>query len=348
LATTADAEDATVGMSRTGMSDETWVAEVSPGTDRRRVESSVPRVVPGTSNPGLAAAVAAALGVELAQCTVERFPDGEVRPVVEELRGDDAYVIEPTGPPVNEHLVELLLLLDACRRAGADRVTAVVPYFGYARQDRRGRAGEAVGARVVAEALAAVGVDRLVVIDPHSVALEAMCAMPVEMLTAVPVLATALGSAAAEAAVIVAPDLGAVKLAERYASRLRRPVAVVRKTRTSGATVQAHQLVGDVEGRPAVIVDDMISTGATIEAATRVILAHGGAPDVVVAATHGLLVGGATGTLAALGLRRLLVTDSLATPRTVSLEVCSVAGLLADALGRLHRGEAMDELLTHA
>jgi ribose-phosphate pyrophosphokinase len=316
-------------------------------TERRRVQYSLPRVVSGTANPALASAVAAALGVEPAGCTVERFPDGEVRPVVDELRGDDVYVIEPTGPPVNEHLVELLLLIDACRRAGADRVTAVVPYFGYARQDRRGRSGAPVGARVAAEALGAVGVDRLVVIDPHSVALEAMCAMPVEMLTAVPVLAAALGSAA-EAAVIVAPDLGAVKLAERYASRLRRPVAVVRKTRTSGATVQAHELVGDVEGRPAVIVDDMISTGATIEAATRVILAHGGAPDVVVAATHGLLVGGATGTLAALGLRRLLVTDTVATPRTAPLEVCSVAGLLADAVGRLHRGEPMGELLTHA
>jgi ribose-phosphate pyrophosphokinase len=264
------------------------------------------------------------------------------------MRGDDVYVVEPTGPPVNEHLAELLLLLDACRRAGADRLTAVVPYFAYARQDRRGGAGEAVGARVVADSLAAVGTDRLVVVDPHTVALEAMCAMPVEMLTAVPVLAAGLRSMIAESAVVVAPDLGAVKLAERYASLLHRTVAVVRKVRTSGEAVEAHELVGDISGRPAVVVDDMISTGATIEAAMNVIVGYGGVEDFVVAATHGLLVGGAMDRITPRGLRRLLVTDTVTTPEAGSLEVCSVAGLLGDALGRLHRDEPLDDLLLHA
>jgi ribose-phosphate pyrophosphokinase len=304
------------------------------------------RLVTGTANRPLAAAVAAALGSEVAPCEVERFPDGELRPAVAELRGDDVYVVQPTGPPVNEHLVELMLLLDACRRAGADRLTAVVPYFGYARQDRRGRAGEAVGARVVADALAAAGADRLVVVDPHTVALEAMCSMSVEMLTVVPTLATALGGIGPEATVVVAPDLGAVKLAERYAARRGRcPVAVVRKTRTSGATVEAHDLVGDVSGRRVVIVDDMISTGATIEAAIAVVLAHGADEDLTVAATHGLLVGGAVSRMSAAGAGRVLVTDTLPVTEAAPISVCSIAPLLADAIGRLHDDEGLDDLL---
>lgn len=307
----------------------------------------VMRVVAGTANASLAAAVAANAGTELSACDVQRFPDGELRPHVAEMRGDDVYVVQPTGPPVHEHLVELLLLLDACRRAGADRLTAVVPYFAYARQDRRGRAGEAVGARVVADALAAMGADRLVVVDPHTVALEAMCAMPVEMLTAVPVLAAALRPMIADSAVVVAPDFGAVKLAQRYASLLGRTVAVVRKVRTSGETVEAHELVGDVSGRPTVIVDDMISTGATIEAAMDVIADRGGVTDTVVA-THGLLVGGAIDRMATRGLRRLLVTDTVTTPEASPVEVCSVAGLLGDTIGRLHRNEPLDDLLLHA
>jgi ribose-phosphate pyrophosphokinase len=304
------------------------------------------QLVPGSANRALATAVAARLGTELAAYELERFPDGELRPHVAEIRGSDVYVVQPTGPPVNEHLAELLLLLDACRRAGAGRLTAVVPYFAYARQDRRGRAGEAVGARVVADVLAAMGADRLVVVDPHTVALEAMCAMPVEMLTAVPVLAAALDPMIPDTAVVVAPDLGAVKLAQRYASLLHRRVAVVRKIRTSGETVEAQDLVGDVTGLPTVIVDDMISTGATIEAAARVIVAHGGVEEVVVAATHGVLVGGAIDRISKGPTRRVLVTDTLPAPSAVS--VCSISVLLADAIGRLHRDEPLDELLLHA
>lgn len=304
------------------------------------------RVVPGSANRSLALTIAAALDTEVAPGELERFPDGELRPTVAELRGEDVYVVQPTGPAVNEHLVELLLSLDACRRAGAERLTAVVPYFGYARQDRRGRAGEAVGARVVADALAAARADRLVVVDPHTVALEAMCAMPVEVLTAVPVLASSLGPSVSNATVVVAPDLGAVKLAERYSRLLgRHPVAVVRKTRTSGEAVEANELVGDVTGRSVVIVDDMISTGATIEAAIAVVLAHGGAEDLTVAATHGLLVAGAVPRMTAAGARRVLVTDTLAAPAVPSVEVCSVAPLLADAIRRLHDNEPLDDLL---
>ena len=307
-------------------------------------------VVPGSANRALALAVADRLGTGPTACEIERFPDGELRPVVEGVRGEDVYVVQPTGPPVNEHLVELLLLVDACRRAGAERITAVVPYFGYARQDRRLLEGEAVGARVCAEALAAGGADRLVVVDPHTAALEAMCSIPVEMLTALPLLATAIGEIVPGEAVVVAPDLGAAKLAERHAATSRRGVAIVRKARVSGEAVHASELIGDVAGRPAVIVDDMITTGATIEAAVGVLRAHGGT-DMTVAATHGVLTAGAAERIAALGVGRVLVTDTLAvapgpTPArpAIGLQVCSVAPLLAEALGRLHQGEPLGDL----
>ena len=145
---------------------------------------TVLRIVSGSANPGLASAIANYLGVESDGCSLARFPDGELRPIVENVCGSDVYVIQPTSPPVNEHIVELLLLVDACRRARAARVTVVVPYFGYARQDRRTTPGQALGLAVVADVIAAAGADRLVVVDPHTPALEAVCRFPVETLSA--------------------------------------------------------------------------------------------------------------------------------------------------------------------
>lgn len=301
------------------------------------MSATVLRIVSGSANPRLAGAVANHLGVEFDGCTLDRYPDGELRPTVENVCGADVYVVQPTAPPVNEHIIELLLLLDACRRARAARVTAVVPYFGYARQDRRTAAGQAIGSTVVADAIAAAGADRLVVVDPHTPGLEAQCRIPVETLTAVPTLSHQLAAELPDAAVVVAPDLGAVKLAEQYAAVLHGSVAVVRKQRESGATVSALDIAGEVHGRPAVIIDDMITTGATIEAAVGLLRLRGAAPDIVVAATHGLLVHAAASCLRDLGLRRVLVTDTVA-PRDAGtvIQVCSIAPTLAEAIACLH------------
>lgn len=303
----------------------------------------MPRIVAGSSNRALALAVADLLGTDPASCDLETFPDGELRPVVREIRGGDVYVVQPTDPPVNDHLIELLLLLDACRRAGARRVTAVVPYFGYARQDRRLLDGQPVGARVCADALQAAGADRLVVVDPHAAALEAMFAIPVETLSAVPAMAAALARRVLDGTVVVAPDLGAVKLAERYAATLRADTAVVRKSRVSGTDVRAREITGDVRGRPSIIVDDMISTGATIEAAVTLLRSRGGLDDVTVAATHGVLVGGALERIGALGVRSVLTTDTVgaasrarAERSGLGVEVCSVAPVLAETIALLH------------
>lgn len=302
----------------------------------------------GTANRPLGEALARALGYPLGQCHLERFPDGELHvELQEDVRGRSVCLIQPTVPPVGENLLELLLMADACWRGGAARLMAVVPYFGYARQDRRTRSGEAVGARVIADALVSAGAQRLVVVDPHTVALEAMCGVPVEMLSATPVLARALEPTIPESAVVVAPDLGAVKLAERFAALLRHPVAVVRKTRLSGARVRVEELVGEVRRRAAVIVDDMISTGGTVEAAAAAAIEAGAKPDVTVLATHGLLVGPALERLSQLPLRRLVVSDSVAQPKDLPFpaQVVSLAPLLATAIKRLHRDESMNDLI---
>ncbi len=305
---------------------------------------TVLRIVSGSANPGLASAVANYLGVESDRCFLQRFPDGELRPTVENVCGSDVYVIQPTPPPVNEHIVELLLLLDACRRARAARVTAVVPYFGYARQDRRTTPGQALGSAVVTDAIAAAGADRLVVVDPHTPALEAVCRVPVETLSAVPALSGELVDELPDGVVVVAPDLGAVKLAERYAVVLHGPVAVVRKQRESGSAVAAVDIAGDVRGRPAVIIDDMITTGATIEAAVELLHVRGAAQEIVVAATHGLLVHAAVSRLHELEPRRVLVTDIVAVKTAGTLiRVCSIAPTLADAIACLHTDKPLDK-----
>lgn len=305
-------------------------------------------LISGSANPALAESVAATLGLKPARRVLERFPDGELHvEVQEDLRGQDVYLFQPTGPPVDAHLLELLLLADACRRAGAARLTAVVPYFGYARQDRRARGGEPVGGRVVADLIAAAGLHRLVAVDLHTAALEGFFAAPLEHLSAVPVLVEAVRPAVAENAVIVAPDLGAVKLAERYARALDRPVATVHKVRLSGEEVRVRGLVGEVRGRAPLVVDDMISTGGTITAAVTTLLAAGCVPEVTVVASHALLVGPAVERLRAQPIRRLVVTDSVALPRDLplALEVVGLAPLLAEAIDALHHERPLGRLL---
>jgi ribose-phosphate pyrophosphokinase len=295
------------------------------------------RLLGGTGNPALLDATAVALGIASEERVLERFPDGELHVVLQRSQyATHMVIVQSTGPPVDEHLVELVMLADAAKRAGAARVTAVMPYFGYARQDHRGTPGEAIAAKTIARMIETAGVDQLVVVDPHSPALETMFDVLVHPLTAVPILAAALRAFGGEDAVVVAPDLGAVKLAERYAAALDLPVAVVRKTRLSGEDVHAVDVVGDVRDRRPLIVDDMITTAGTVEAAARALLDRGCRPELVVAATHGLFVGPAQSRLAALPLRCVLVTDTVPTSASdLPLSVISIAGLLADALTSL-------------
>lgn len=297
-----------------------------------------PAVVAGTAHPGLARAIAAALSRPLEGCAVERFPDGELTVSVDAgLRGRDVYVVEPTLPPVGENILELALIADALRRSGAARVTAVVPYFGFARQERRTRAGEPLGARVAADLVSCGQFARLLAIDLHAASVEGFFPMPVEHLSAVALLADAARSQVRDDSVVVSPDLGGAKLARQYARHLDRPVAIVHKTRLDGLRVEVHDVVGDVAGRSCVVVDDLISTGHTIAAAVAALRARGANEDVTVIATHALLVGDAVEVLSRARVSRLVCTDTVPVREGGSFErtVASVAPLLADAVRRL-------------
>ncbi|MFL5347324.1 MAG: ribose-phosphate diphosphokinase [Hyalangium sp.] len=295
----------------------------------------------GSSHPALGAAIAKVLDLEQGRCVTAQFPDGEHHvEVAEEVRGCDVYLLQSLGPPVDAHLMELLLLVDACRRRGAGRVTAVVPYLAYARQDRRETGREPLGARLVADLIRVSGVDRAVVVDLHSPAVEGCFNIAVEHLSAMPLLADHVRRTVTPGSVVVSPDLGGVKRVERYAAQLKLPVAVVHKHRRSGSEVQARTITGDVKGCPPIIVDDMISTAGTIEAAVNALLEAGCAPEVTVVATHALLVGPAVERLSRLPIRRLLTTDSV--PRVDRLpfkvEVVSIAALLARTIELLRLG----------
>jgi ribose-phosphate pyrophosphokinase len=303
-------------------------------------------VVVGSGSTRLGAAVCDALYTRPVAVECRRFPDGESQAILEEsVRGRDVYLLQSTSPPVDQHLVELLLLADACRRAGAARLTAVIPYFGYARQERR-IDRRSLGARVAADVLATAGFARLMIVDAHTPAIEGFFATPLDHLTAVPVLARALARAPIDRAVVVAPDLGAVKLARAYAGLLRVPMAFVHKTRLDGEAVAAHTVIGDVRGRAPIIVDDMLSTGATIEAAVGALQAAGAEAPMTVAVTHALLVGRAHDILAALPLGRLVAADTVAVDGLAApdIEVCSVAALLATAIRRNHHDESLADL----
>lgn len=307
-------------------------------------------IVEGSSHPALCAAITAKLGVGPSACKLLRFPDGELQvEVLENARGADVYIVQGLHPPVGEHVFELLLMADAYRRAGASRITVVAPYVGYARQDRRARGRESLGAKLIAEMLGAPRIDRLVAVDLHAAAVEGFFDIPVEHLTAVPLLAQAAQSALPKNAVVISPDLGAVKLAERYAALLGVPLAIVHKTRLSGTDVEAQGLVGSVKGCAPVLVDDMVTTAGTVEAAARVLLAAGARPEVTVIATHALLVGPAVQRLSGIPIQRLVSSDSVPPPATPQLphQSFSLGPLLAETIRRLHEGESLGELVAH-
>ncbi len=271
-----------------------------------------PVLLAGSSHPALAAALSTELSLPLGACRTQRFPDGELDiELAEPVRDAQVFIVQSLHAPVGEHLLELALLADAARRNGAHSVTAVIPYLGYARHDRRVSGREPLGARVVAELLAAGRINRVICLDLHSRAVEGCFQHPVEHADAVPLLIDAVKAKLASPAVVVSPDLGAVKRAESFARPLGLPVAVVHKQRLSGEQVQATGVVGEVAGRHAVIVDDMISTGGTLAEAVRSVLAHGALQPVTVVASHGLFVGPADERLRALPISRVVVTDSV-------------------------------------
>ena len=295
-------------------------------------------ILAGNANPDLARSVALLLGTPLGAATVSTFRDGETQVVLhEDVRDRDVFVFQPTSPPVNQHLVELLLLLDAVRRSGAGRRIAVVPYYGYARQERRATPQEPISARLVADLITAAGADQVITIDLTAAAIEGFFDLPVEHLHAAAVLAQAFAGAAPDTVAVVAPDIGAVKRAEAF-QRLAvpgAPLAVVLKERPRPDEVRAGEVVGEVRGRHAILVDDIISTGGTLLRAAEALLARG-ARSVSACATHAVLVPGAREALATSPLERVVVGDTIPVWPDGKIEVVSVAPLLAEAVARIH------------
>jgi len=305
-------------------------------------------LIAGSSNPPLAQEIAHLLGVTLGNRILTRAPDGELQVEIREtVRARDVFLIQPTAPPPDQNLMELMLLADTCRRAGANHITAIAPYFAYARQDRSASGLRAVAAHLIAELLRNAGLGRIVAVDLHTTSIESAFGIALEHLSAVTLLSKALVGRVPADSIVVAPDMGAVRLAEQYARALNLPMAIIHKLRISSEEVVAHTLIGQVQGRTPLIVDDMIVTGATIEAALKLLLASGSRADVTVAATHGLLVGPAATRLAALPIKRLLVTDSILIPSGLPLpiEITSLAPLLAEVISRLHSGKSLSDLL---
>lgn len=301
----------------------------------------------GTANPNLAAAIAGDLAMLPGACAIERFPDGETSvELLESVRRKEVFLVQPLSPPVNDHLVELLALADACRRAAAARITAVVPYLGYARSDKRHGRREPISGRMVADVLEAVGIDHVVTMDLHAPQIEGFFHIPVDSLTAVPTLCTILHERLPPGVVVVAPDAGALRMATDYAHRLKGTVAVLHKRRESGRGTEVTHLVGDVSGKPCLLVDDMISTGGTLASAIDALLNAGARPELTIAATHGLLLPGARQKLTHEAVKTVVVTDTVTGPPKdwESLRVASIAPVLAGALKRLLEHRTLGDL----
>ncbi len=302
----------------------------------------------GSANRSLGEAAAAILGIVPATCRVSRFPDGEVAVRLEHpVRGADVVLVQGTSAPVNDNLMELLALADACRRAAARRITAVIPYFGYARMDTRGGRREPLTARLVAQLIETAGVAQVITVDLHTPQIEGFFTAPLDNLSAVPTLCDTLATELDEDAVVVAPDLGAARLATRYARALGAPLTVLHKQRHSGSEVAVTHLVGEVGGRSCVIVDDMISTGGTVASCAEALRDAGAREGTIAVATHGVLVAGARQTMLEAGVTRLVLSDTIPLAPAPGAEVhtVSVASLLAEAIRRVLGDKTLAELL---
>ncbi len=304
-------------------------------------------LIAGSAHPALAQAISRHISMPLASTHLGRFPDLEMDiKVNDDLRGTDCFVIQPTCPPVNDNWIELLLLLDTLRRASAGRITAVLPYYGYARKDRKDEGRVPISAKVVANTLVSCGADRILALDMHAAQIQGFFDIPVDHMYAKPVLLAAIQKLAIEQPMIVSPDVGGIKMARAYAKSLdNADLAIVDKRRISGSQIAVEHVIGDVEGRNVVIVDDMISTGGSIAEAARIVR-KAGARSVVIAVTHGVLCGNAVERLDAAPIDKLLITDSIPPKdlRPRNLEVVSVAPLLARAILNIHRNESVSSL----
>ena len=302
----------------------------------------------GSAHPELAKEIAQHLGLPMGQCRLRRFPDSEVSFQIDEnIRGTDVFVIQPTSSPVDEHIMELLIMIDAFRRSSAARITAVIPYYGYARQDRKDKPRVPISAKLVANILSASGVDRVLTMDLHKAQIQGFFDIPVDHLFAAPVILDYLQRQDFPKLTIVAPDAGGAERARAYAKRLGGELAVVDKRRSDDGTTEVMNVVGDVEDRTCVIQDDIIDTAGTI-AKAAVALKANGAGRVFACAVHGVLSGPAIERIVKAPIEKLIVTNTIPSngerAKCEKIQVLSVAKLLGQAIKSIHEESSVSSL----
>jgi ribose-phosphate pyrophosphokinase len=310
------------------------------------------KLVAGNSNRALAEAIGAYLESPLTKAIVRRFADMEVFVEIEEnVRGRDVFVLQSTSFPANDHLMELLIIIDALRRASARRVTAVIPYFGYARQDRKVGPRTPISAKLVANLISHAGANRVLTLDLHAGQIQGFFNIPVDHLYAMPVFIDYLrfSGLGGDKSVVISPDAGGVERARAYAKRMESTMAIIDKRRPAPNISEVMNIIGDVRGKHAVIIDDMIDTAGTVTAAAKVVLEQG-AKSVVACATHGVLSGPAIERISGSMLSELIITDTI--PLTAAAKACgkikvlSVARLLGEAIKRIHPGDSIANLFS--
>ena len=304
------------------------------------------KLLTGTANRPLAEEIAAVIGIEICKAKVDRFADGEIFVRIDEnVRGNDVFIVQPTNAPA-DNIMEMLLLIDAAKRASAARVTVVMPYYGYSRQDRKDQPRVAIGAKLMANLVVAAGADRVVSIDFHQHQIQGFFDIPVDHLYAAPVITRYFRDKGIRDLVVVAPDVGSAKMARGYAKRLGGTFAIIDKRRPAPNMSQVLNVVGDVDGKNCILTDDMVDTGGTLANAVVALKEHG-ARTVYAAATHALLSGLASERLSNAPLDEMVVTNTIDIPesrRFDRLTVLSVAGLLANAIQFIHSNESVSQL----
>ncbi|MFH1062584.1 MAG: ribose-phosphate pyrophosphokinase [Candidatus Omnitrophota bacterium] len=304
-------------------------------------------VFTGNANPQLAKDICKHLGIALGAAFVGKFSEGEIKVRVDQnVRGKDVFVIQPTCPPTNDNLMELLILIDALARASAGRLTAVIPYYGYARQDRKDQPRVPITAKLVANLIANAGADRVLTMDLHAGQIQGFFDIPVDHLFAAPVLIEHFKKFIGEDVVIVSPDVGGVKMARAFAKRLGAPLGIVDKRRIDGESTEAMNVLGDVDGKIAILIDDMCATAGSLTEAANA-LKQKGAKAVYAGVTHGVFSGPALERIEKSGLKEIIVTDSIPLnddKKHPKVKVVSIAKLLAEAIKRIHNEESVSSL----
>lgn len=305
----------------------------------------------GTASRLLTEKICRYLGMECGKAVIGRFPDGETLVKLEhDVRGKDCFVVQSTCPPVNENLMELLIFIDCLRRASARRITAVIPYYGYARQDRKSEGRTPITAKLVSNMVTTAGADRVLTMNLHADQIQGFFDIPLDHLTAAPTLAKHFQQRNLKDTIFVSPDVGNIKFGSDFASRVGGELAVIHKKRISGDSAVAVQIVGSVEGRNVMMFDDMITTAGTVSEAAKLVRAHG-AKAIFVAATHGVFAGPAVDRLIAAEVNEIVVTDTIparddVVARLKNLTVLSVADLIGEAIRRIHEHRSVSALFS--